>query len=515
MPQLQDLAVVLHPDDSVTVARRVITAGLRLDTNRGSIAVAQDIPAGHKLAIREIAPGQPILKYGQVMGFAANHIACGDHVHLHNVTCELFEREYDFAADSHPAKPQPARAMRYFDGYARADGRVGTRNYIAVISNVNCSATVARRIAEHFSAGVLSDYPHVDGVIAFTHKSGCAMEPGAPMQLLNRVLTGIARHPNVFGYIMVGLGCETNQLDQIRSGYKLDVLPQTGGAGAQFLSIQQLGGTRKAIAAGIEAVMKLLPLANACRRTPQPIGKLILGENCGGSDAASGITANPALGVASDELIRHGGTSVLAETPEIYGAEHLLIRRAIRREVGEKLLSQIRWWERHVQMHDSRIDNNPSYGNKLGGLTTIYEKSLGALAKAGTAPLSAVYEYAEQVCSPGLVFMDTPGYDPVSMTGLAAGGCNLAVFTTGRGSIYGCRPTPCIKLATNTALFEQMPDDMDLNAGGVLDGTETIEQVGHRLFELIIQTASGRKTRSELLGIGDEEFAPWLLGPTL
>jgi len=353
----------------------------------------------------------------------------------------------------------------------------------------------------------------VDGVIAFTHKSGCAIQPGEPHQLLMRVLAGIARHPNIAGYVMIGLGCEVNQVQFIRSDYKLDEL-KPGEAAPTFLTIQNTGGVRKTVDAAAAAVAKLLPVANALQRTRQPISRLILAENCGGSDGNSGITANPALGVASDELVRYGGTSVLAETPEIYGAEHLLTRRAVSREVGEKLVSLIHWWEQHVRQHNATIDNNPSYGNKEGGLTTIYEKSLGAIAKGGQSPLSAVYHYAEPITASGFCYMDTPGYDPVSMTGLVCGGCNIGVFTTGRGSVYGCKPTPCIKVATNTPLYRWMEPDMDINAGTILDGTETVEQVGRRILDTIIAVASGEKTKSELAGIGDEEFAPWILGPT-
>jgi altronate hydrolase len=328
-----------------------------------------------------------------------------------------------------------------------------------------------------------------------------------------RVLAGIARHPNIAGYVMIGLGCEVNQVQFIRKEHKLDEI-QPGESAPTFLTIQSSGGVRRTVDAAAEAVNKLLPIANDIRRTFQPISKLILAENCGGSDGNSGITANPALGVASDELVRYGATSVLAETPEIYGAEHLLTRRAVTRETGEKLVSLVRWWEDHVRRFDATIDNNPSYGNKEGGLTTIYEKSLGAAAKGGQSPLAAVYKYAEPIITPGFCFMDTPGLDPVSMTGLVAGGCNIGVFTTGRGSVYGCKPAPCIKVATNTSLYNWMEEDMDINAGTILDGAETVEQVGLRIFEKIVAVADGEKTKSELAGIGDEEFAPWILGPT-
>jgi altronate dehydratase len=357
------------------------------------------------------------------------------------------------------------------------------------------------------------DYPAIDGVIAFTHKGGCGLQPGEPHQLLMRVLAGLVRHPNIAGCVLIGLGCEVNQLDQLRREYRLDSGLATPNSPA-FLNIQSMGGTRKTIEAAATAVQRLLPIAQARQRTPQPVSRLVLAEQCGGSDAYSGITANPALGVASDELVRHGGTSVLAETPEIYGAEHLLLERAVTTEVAEKLRGRIRWWEEHVRLHGASIDNNPAPGNKAGGLTTIYEKSLGAIAKGGQAPLTAVYEYADPIRASGFCFMDTPGYDPVSMTGLVSGGCNIGVFTTGRGSVYGCKPAPCIKVAASTPLFQQLEDDMDFNAGTILDGVESIQQVGLRLFDLIIAVAGGQRTRSELNGLGDEEFAPWQLGPT-
>ncbi len=507
-------ALLLHRTDNVAVLKRPLKAGTELRNGPLGLTAGRDIPAGHKIAVAEVADGQPLRKYGQVIGFARGRIAPGDHVHSHNVEMRDFARDYQFCADARPVSYYPPEQMRYFQGFARPGGRVGTRNYLAVISSVNCSASVSHYVKDRFKTEEFKrDFPNVDGVIAFTHKGGCAMQTTEPYQLLQRVLAGVARHPNISGYVMIGLGCEVNQVQFIRKDHKLDEL-RDGEAAPTFMTIQGMGGARKTVDAAAAAVAKLLPAANALRRTSQPISKLILAENCGGSDGNSGITANPALGVASDELVRYGGTSVLAETTEIYGAEHLLTRRAVSREVGEKLVALIRWWENHVRQHNASIDNNPSYGNKEGGLTTIYEKSLGAVAKGGQSPLAAVYQYAEPITTPGFCFMDTPGYDPVSMTGLVTGGCNIGVFTTGRGSVYGCKPAPCIKVATNTPLYNWMTDDMDINAGTILDGTETVEQVGQRIFEKIIAVASGEKTKSELAGIGDEEFAPWPLGPT-
>jgi altronate hydrolase len=511
---LEQIALRLHEADSVAVLKRPLKLGTTLSFGASTFVLTRDIPQGHKVAIRPVADGEPIRKYGQIIGFARGDIQPGDHVHTHNVVMKDFGRDYGFCSDVRPVNFYPQEQMRFFQGYARPGGMAGTRNYVAVISSVNCSASVSHYVRDRFkSDDFRRDFPNVDGVVAFTHKGGCAIPLGLPYELLKRVLAGVARHPNIVGYVMIGLGCETNQIQYLRKEYHLDQVRE-GETAPVFMNIQHLGGIRKTVEAGVAAVSKLLPLANAQRRTPQPISKLILAENCGGSDGNSGITANPALGVASDELVRYGGTSVLAETPEIYGAEHLLTRRAVNREVGEKLVSVIHWWEEHARIHNATIDNNPSPGNKEGGLTTIYEKSLGAVAKGGQSPLAAVYDYAAPITTRGFCFMDTPGYDPVSMTGLVTGGCNVGVFTTGRGSVYGCKPAPCIKVATNTTLFQYMNEDMDINAGTILDGTESVEQVGQRIFEKIISVASGEKTKSELAGIGDEEFAPWVLGPT-
>lgn len=507
---------VLDPSDSVVVLKRPLTTDDEIVLPGNITLRGRSIPAGHKMAIRAVPQGGPILKYGQYIGRATQAIHPGDHVHAHN----LEAGDLPTCHSSEPAlpspRPDPTRQTppRQFDGFQRPSGKVGTRNYLAVISSVNCSASVSRYIADAFRGEELRrNFPNVDGVIAFTHKTGCAMDPGEPTQLLQRVLAGIARHPNIGGYLLIGLGCEVNQVSALIANEGLEA----GHPGnARVFNIQFAGGVRRTVEAGIEAAGRLLPAVNASLRTRQPASALVMALNCGGSDGHSGCTANPALGVASDLLVAAGGTSVLAETPEIYGAEHLLAQRAIDSKVRDQLLAHVRWWENHVRLHGTTIDNNPSFGNRQGGLTTIYEKSLGAIAKGGHAPLSAVYRYADAIApGAGFCFMDTPGYDPVSMTGLIAGGCNIAVFTTGRGSAYGCKPTPCIKVASNSLLYQRQKDDMDLNAGTILDGTQSVEEVGRQLYEDILAVASGRKTQSELCGLGDEEFAPWMLGPTL
>ncbi|HTD67836.1 MAG TPA: altronate dehydratase family protein [Candidatus Limnocylindria bacterium] len=512
MPEkFDEFAIRLHPADDVAVIKRTVKAGTELQNGSVRVTTAKTIPAGHKLALLPIRDGAAVRRYGQIIGFAKGDIAAGEHVHTHNLVARDFNRDY--TAGTTVKTLEPAREARTFAGYLRPGGKVGTRNYVAIISTVNCSASVSRYIKERFREEDLRrDFPNVDGVIALTHKVGCGIPAAESLKLLERVTVGMAHHSNISGYVMIGLGCEMNQVGVLRKNYDLEKL-KPGECAPAFMTIQGTGGVRKSVDAGVAAVAKLLPIVNEAQRSAQPISKLTLAENCGGSDGNSGITANPALGVASDLLVSHGGTSVLAETPEIYGAEHLLIHRAVNQAVADKLIRQIHWWENYAKLFNASIDNNPSYGNKEGGLTTIFEKSLGAVAKGGQAPLAAVYDYAEEITTPGFCFMDTPGYDPVSMTGLIAGGCNIGVFTTGRGSVYGCKPAPCIKVATNSTLYNWMEEDMDLNAGTILDGTETVEQVGQRIFEKIISVASGEKTKSELAGIGDEEFAPWFIGP--
>jgi altronate hydrolase len=400
-------------------------------------------------------------------------------------------------------------------GYDRGDGRFGTRNYVALISTVNCSASTSKYISERLRAtGLLAQYPNVDGVVAVTHKAGCAMQYGGPDHLqLERTLAGFARHPNVSAYLLIGLGCETGQaIHLIENQGLLQLTPES--RPPAVLTIQECGGIGKTVEAGVRAVAELLPRVNDVHRARLPADKIVLGTNCGGSDGNSGVTANPALGIASDLLIAQGAISILGETPEIYGAEHLLTRRAVSPEVGQKLVERIKWWEWYAGIFGAEINNNPSPGNKDGGLTTIYEKSLGAIAKGGSTALVDVVGYAEPVKARGLVVMDTPGYDPVSMTGIVAGGANVLVFTTGRGSVFGCKPAPSIKVATNTPMYEHMIDDMDVNAGVILSGTP-VEEVGRQIFEEILEVASGKKTKSEINGVGEEEFAPWSIGPTL
>jgi altronate hydrolase len=503
---LAEVTIRLDPDDDVVIARVPVAAGSELASADRSFRVRQLIPGGHKIAIAAKTSGQPVKRYGQIIGFASQSIELGDHVHTHNLAAGSFHRGQAIGSVIRPAKTAHT-STRTFRGYRRSDGRVGTRNYVAVISSVNCSASASRYVAQRFSPDALGAFPHVDGVMAVTHKSGCCFGTDGPeREFLRRVLAGFARHPNVAAYVLIGLGCEGNQVR--------DLIEKAQLGDPCSLIIQEHGGLAETVGAGVEAVAKLLPLANECRRQEVPASKLMVALQCGGSDAWSGVTANPALGYASDLLVSQGGTVVLGETPEMYGAEQLLVRRAVSDEVRDKLMDRIHWWEQYVAANGVTLDNNPSPGNKVGGLTTIYEKSLGAVAKSGTTPLTDVVGYAEPVCSRGLVHMDTPGYDPVSVTGQVAGGCTLVAFTTGRGSVFGCRPSPTIKIATTSGLAARMPGDMDVDAGRILSGT-SVGDVGREIFELMLAAASGQHTKSESHGIGEEEFNPWIIGATL
>jgi len=507
MLQAADLIIRLNVADDVVIARVELPAGTELIKEKVRVSIA--VPAGHKVATRDIAQGAPVRRYNQIIGFATRPIRAGEHVHVHNLAMGDFQRDYAFCQDYVPTQFEQNPAT--FQGIVRADGRVATRNYIGVVSSVNCSAHVCRMIADHFKGEALADYPNVDGVVPIHHKTGCGMaSTGEPVDLLRRVLAGYSTHPNMFSTLMVGLGCEANQINDLLAAQNLKRTDQL-----QTMTIQETGGTRKTVQEGIARIKALLPEANKIKRESVPVKHIVLGLQCGGSDGYSGISANPALGAAVDMLVRHGGSAILSETPEIYGAEHLLTRRAVDRTVGEKLVERIHWWEDYTSKLGGEMNNNPSPGNKAGGLTTILEKSLGAVAKGGTTGLMAVYEYAELVKARGFVFMDTPGYDPVSATGQVAGGANMICFTTGRGSAYGCKPAPSLKLATNTALFDRQEDDMDINCGVIVDGKASIEQVGQQFFELILKTASGQPSKSEIFGYGEDEFAPWVLGPTM
>jgi altronate hydrolase len=506
-----DSAIILHPADTVAILRARAPAGA--DPLATGSALPAAVSAGHKVARIAHAPGAPIIKFGQIIGNATRAIAPGDHVHSHNCAFGDHDRAYQIGAGLAEAQAAiPALPARTFMGYLRPDGRVGTRNIIALCATVNCSATVIRRAAAEIEAsGLLARYPNIDGIAAFAHGSGCGMAAtGRGAEMLERVLWGHATHPNVGAAIFVGLGCEVLQVERMKSVHGAD-----GAARFHGLTIQDTGGTRATIDAIKARVAEIAPMVNMATRTACPLSALTVALQCGGSDGFSGVTANPALGAASDLIVGHGGTVILSETPEIYGAEQLLLRRAADADVAARLIARLEWWEGYTADAGASLDNNPTPGNKAGGLTTILEKSLGAAAKAGSTPLTAVYDYAERVTARGFVFMDTPGYDPVSVTGQIAGGAQVVVFTTGRGSAFGSKPAPTIKLSTQTALARAMPDDIDLDCGDILTGGATIPTKGAEILDRIIAVAEGARTKSELLGLGDNEFVPWQVGAVL
>jgi altronate hydrolase len=497
----------LNLHDQVAIACRDLEPGTPVE---GSIC--QDrIPAGHKVALAAISTGEPVRRYGQVIGVASQSIAPGQHVHVHNLAMGEHDRDYRFAEDYLPTQLEAAEVT--FSGIVRHDGRVGTRNYLGVISSVNCSATVVRTIADTFTyrPELLAEFPNIDGVVGLSHGTGCAMPTdGLGLRLLRRTIAGYARHANFAAVLIIGLGCESNQIRSLLEEENLEESDRL-----RTFTIQESGGTAKTIKVGIDLIKEMADRANRITREPVSAKHLVLALQCGGSDGYSGVTANPALGMAVDRLVRAGGTAILSETPEIYGAEHLLVRRAVTRDVAAKLIERIRWWEDYTARNDATMDNNPSPGNKAGGLTTILEKSLGAAAKGGSTGLMQVYEYAEQVKAAGLVFMDTPGYDPVSATGQVAGGANVICFTTGRGSAFGAKPAPSIKLSSNTKTYLRQLEDIDINCGDILDGTASLPDTGEKIFRKVLAVASGEKTKSEEQGYGENEFVPWVIGATM
>ncbi len=497
--------IILNKNDNVAVTTFPISPQTKI-ADQGIVSI-DPIPFGHKICLKPINKGEPIIKYDQVIGFASKSIKPGEHVHSHNLEFKEFSRSFSISEKKNISSE---KSNLFFEGILRDNGEVATRNYIGIISTVNCSATVSKAIAEKIKySNILKDYSNIDGVVAITHSTGCGMNTVSEgMQVFQRTIDGFKNHPNFSHVFIVGLGCECAQIslfvDSMKKHNRI-----------HFLTIQEEGGTRKTVDKVFGQIKELLKEANTIKRTPQAVHHLVLALQCGGSDGYSGISANPALGVAADLLVKNGGSSILSETPEIYGAEHLLINRAISREVADKLIAKIEWWKNYTKINNSSMDNNPAPGNKKGGLTTILEKSLGAVAKGGNAVLTDVLSYAEPLKNKGFNFMDSPGYDPVSATGQVASGANIICFTTGRGSCFGCKPVPSLKLATNTIMFNKMSEDMDMNCGTVIDGEETLEQAGQRIFKLILKTASGHKSKSELNGYGDEEFTPWQIGAVM
>ncbi len=495
----------LNAADNVAIALADLRPGAAVAPG---VAALAPVPRGHKVALRPIAAGEAVIRYGQTIGQATGGIAAGAHVHTHNLGMGPHSTDYAIGT---AAVPLPPLAPLTFQGYHRADGQVGTRNYLGILTSVNCSGSVARFIAEAAESDPVIAASGIDGVVPIVHATGCGMSgSNEGYRTLMRTLKGYARNANFGGILLVGLGCEVMQVPDLVGQGRL-----RPDANFRYMTIQGEGGTRATIQRAINVLREMAHAMREQRRAPAPVSKLVIGLQCGGSDGYSGITANPALGVASDLLVRMGGTTILSETPEIYGAEHLLTRRAVSEAVGRKLLDRIAWWEDYTARNGGEMDNNPSPGNKKGGLTTILEKSLGAVAKGGTAPLSAVYEFAEPITTPGFVYMDSPGYDPCSVTGQIASGATMIVFTTGRGSVSGYKPSPCIKLATNDEMYARMAEDMDINCGDILSSGISIEAKGAEILAKIVAVASGEKTFSEQLGFGGAEFVPWQIGAVM
>lgn len=500
-----NLVIRLHGDDNVLIALQDLAVGTVLSAH--GISLTTKVARGHKIASADIANGQNVIRYGQIIGATSAPISAGDHVHTQNLVMGEYGQNYEFATEF---KPQPeVLTERTFNGFHRSDGKVGTRNYLGILTSVNCAGSVARFIAEAAEkSDWLPELGNIDGVVPIVHGTGCGMsDTDEGYQTLFRTLAGYAQHPNFGGILLIGLGCEMMQIRDLVGGVRM-----RDPDAFRYMTIQQTGGTRRTVEKGLEILKDMGQIANKAKRAPAPVSKLTVALQCGGSDGYSGMTANPALGHASDLMVAHGGTTVLAETPEVYGAEHLLTRRAVSAEVGQKLVDRIKWWEEYTERNGGEMNNNPSPGNKRGGLTTILEKSLGAVAKGGSAPLSDVYKFSEPITTNGFVFMDSPGYDPVSITGQIASGSTLVVFTTGRGSVSGFKPSPSIKLSTNTEMYERMSEDMDVNCGDIISSGVSIEQKGEEIFELLIRIASGEQSKSEALGFGGAEFVPWQMG---
>ncbi len=504
-PSAENSVILLHPDDNIAVARLALPDGHKIIVGGQTLVTVNSIPMGHKVALRPIAAGEMIHRYGQAIGRARIDILPGQHVHTQNLAFEELHFNYEFPAEERPLAALSAN-IPTFMGYSREDGRAGTRNYIAVVAASNCAAHTAELIAASFAGETLPD--NIDGIAVFPHGDGCGHSIGPDTQQLQRTLTGVMHHPNVGAAVILGLGCEVNQIEH----YLGPNAPKSGRLVG--MTLQATGGTRATVDASRKAIRDLMEQLSAEKRVPVSASKIQLGLNCGGSDSFSGITANPALGYCSDLLAEIGACAILAETTEVFGAEHLLVKRARSRAVAEKLLYYIDGYKKYLaRFEGSNMNDNPSPGNKEGGLSNILEKSLGAVAKAGTSQMNEVVDYAERINGPGFVMMNTPGYDPASLAGLAAGGSNVICFTTGRGSAIGFPTIPVIKVATNSATYRRMMDNMDINAGRIADGEATIQQIGREIFDMVLRVASGERTCAERLG--HHEFVPWRIGPML
>lgn len=499
----------LNEKDNVAMASVILEKGVKIDTH--DLVCNTVIPAGHKVAIHDIPKGGPVYKYGDIIGYALEHIKKGNHVHSHNLYVKKASCEHicESQHDHFPLKKKSERS--FFKGYIRPGGKIGTRNYIGILSTVNCSTSICHFIADQANKAFKEKHASIDGFVGLGHGAGCCMTIGGEgLTILQKTMAGFIRHPNFGGILVVGLGCEVNRISDF-----FNVMNLNEGPLLKTLDIQDCGGTENTVTKAMTLIQEMIPRVAAAKREPVSAAHLIVGLECGGSDAYSGITANPSLGAAADLLVQDGGTVILSETPEIYGAEHLLIRRAINCRVADKLIEKIKWWEDYTRKNGAQINNNPTPGNKDGGISTILEKSLGAVAKGGNTPLQEVYSYAEPVLAKGMVFMDTPGYDIVSITGMIAGGANMIGFTSGRGTVVGFKPVPCLKFASNTHMYNRMKGDMDINCGPVIDAGVSVKDMGHSIYKTLLETASGSKSKSEIWGYGSHEFVPWHIGAVL
>nr|WP_315416807.1 altronate dehydratase family protein [uncultured Pseudomonas sp.] len=495
----------LDPNDNVIVARTAVAADVEVPSE--GLTTLHDIPAGHKVVTTFLAKGDPVLKYNTIIGYAGEDVPPGTWMHSHNILFDEVVKDYAFAQGYQPTHYIPPAERAIFQGIVREDGAIATRNFIGIFVLGNAAGTVARKIADGFKKGRLEAFPNVDGVVAYVHQQGDTMEAsGEAIDMLRRTISGFIRNPNIAAALIVAQGSEVNDLLTFLRSENLQL-----GANLKTLIIDQEGGSQSAIIKGRELVAGMLSRVNEVRRQPVSAEHLIVGLQCGGSDGFSGLSANPALGAAVDILVRHGGTAILSETSEIFGVEQTLTRRACSREVGQKLVDRMNWWLEYNAGRDTQLNGKVSPGNNAGGIANVLEKSLGGAKKGGNSPLMEVYEFAQPVTEYGLVFMDTPGYDPCSATGQIAGGANMVMFTTGRGSCFGSTPSPTIKLASNTPMYERMVADMDINCGVIIDGIETLPELGQKIFEALLWHASGERTKSEISGVGENEFVPWPL----
>ena len=490
---LQDCAIQVSPRDNVAVAKRALARGDRVVLPDGdSVAIRGTVTPGHRFATRPIPASELVLQYGQPIG-TSKGMAVGDPISHDNMGDEVpFDRE--LPADLHHPETEllPEGERACFAGFRRPDGRVGTRNWVLIVPTSMCASHEAAQIATvaEFTLWSREKFPHVDGVVALPHNKGCGSSEGSNLEVMLRTLANYAGHPNVGAVLFMDLGCEKTNLELLRS-----YLGDRGGLGwdkpVAWLGIQEAGGTQAAIQRGLAAIEGMLPEANATAREECSAADLVLGVKCGGSDGFSGLSANPALGHCSDLVVRSGGTVLITEIPEFCGAEHLFARRARNAEVGRQVFEAVDWYADYASKFGTVLAENPSPGNVAGGLLNITIKSLGAMAKAGTTRVEGVTGYAEPPRGRGLHLMQGPGYDQESTPGLVGAGCNAVIFTTGRGTTIGNAIAPVIKLASNTPVFQRMGDDLDLNAGTIIDGTETIPEVGQRVFDHLVELASG------------------------